>query len=155
MKAFQRLAPGLMLIAVCAGFAAAQPNMTDEDAVSLISQIKRTSASQLDPTLPPIALQKWLRLQLGKEVTIAWVVGRREEVGHGYPFAEACISTVDAAGEHHPQLSIRVSCGSYVDGICGKPRFRFIALAREGEDVEWDHLRELPAAMQRASSDGR
>lgn len=136
----------LALLALCAIFSSvlvsAQATPTNDDDAKLISGVKLTLASQLDPVLPPVPLEKWLRLQVGRDATIGWAV--RTGDGHGLPWIEA-----DVSDQGRPGIVIMISCGAS-EGAIMRPKFHSLELVRADEYAEWPRLRDLPAALQKA-----
>ena len=123
--------------------ASAREAAAEEDADKLISVVKQTPASQLDPALPNTTFEEWLVKQVGKDSTIAWVVRTGE--GHGLPWVEADISV-----EGRPAIVIMIAGGRPDSGADAKSRFLSLQLVRKNEFAEWPHLHDLSAAMKRA-----
>lgn len=136
----------LALLALCAIFSSinvsAQATPANDDVAKLISGVKLTLASQLDPALPPVTFEKWLRLQVGRDATIGWAV--RTGDGHGLPWVEA-----DVSEQGRPGIVIMISCGAS-EGAIMRPKFLSLALVRADQYAEWPRLRDLPAALQKA-----
>jgi hypothetical protein len=77
------LTPGSVLVfGKCVG--------ANNDVGELVSRVKATSASQIDP--PPVALEKWLDTEAGTDAAIAWVVRTADATGRGILMREADIS---------------------------------------------------------------
>jgi TonB family protein len=132
VKAFISLAMGLTL-----NVALTSPP-TSDDVVELISHVKQIPASQLDPTLPSIPLEKWVALQVGVRATVAWAVRT------GYPGHRSV--EADLSFQGRPGLVIVIAVGK------STARFQSLALVRKDEYLEWPRLRDLPAALQRAEN---
>ncbi|SPE40180.1 exported hypothetical protein [Candidatus Sulfotelmatobacter sp. SbA7] len=137
----------LTLLALCVIFSSvlvsAQATPTDDDVAKLIAGVKLTLASQLDPALPPVTFEKWLRLQVGRDATIGWAV--RTGDGHGLPWVEA-----DVSDQGRPGIVIMISCGASEGAIATRPKFHSLELVRANEYAEWPRLRDLPVALRKA-----
>ena len=142
------LAPIVICFAISIGGAYGQqgPAVTGDPSV-LIVEVQRTLASNLDSTLPPIALEEWIRGQIGSNANIVWVVrtGKRED----FPWVEADISVGS-----QPEIVIVIACGKHNGAIKARPVFRSLQLVRQGEFAEWPHLHDLPVAMRKARGEG-
>jgi hypothetical protein len=128
-------------------FGSAQTPLTDDDVPKLIFQVKQTPASQLDSALPHMTFEKWLLLQVGREAAIGWVVRTGVDRSLGLPWVEADISI-----QGRPGIVIMIGNGRSERGIAPKPMFQSLKLVRAGEYEEWPRLRDLPAALKRASA---
>jgi hypothetical protein len=128
----------------------AQTTLTACDFDKLISRVKLTPASQLNPSLPPMTFEEWLRLQAGEDGGIAWAVRTGDEPGSGLPWVEA-----DVAVQGHPGIVIMIACGTIDGAIATKPGFHSLELVRAHESAEWPHLRDLPVALQRVRAGAR
>lgn len=139
----------LTSLALCVIFGSmlvsAQTALTAGDSAKLISRVKLTPAAQLDPSLPAMTFEKWLRLQAGEDGSIAWALRTGDEPGHGLPWVEA-----DVAVQGQPGIVIMIACGTIDGAIATKPRFHSMELVRAHEFAEWPHLRDLQVALQRA-----
>jgi hypothetical protein len=144
----------LISLALCvllsSALASAQPALSDDDIAKLISNVKRTAASQLDPVLPPVTFEKWLRLQVGRDAAIAWAVRGAGDSGHSVPRVEADISE-----QGRPGIVILIACGTSDAGTTTKPKFSSMQLVRADDYADWPHLRDLPAALRRARDGAR
>ena len=126
-----------------------QTPLTDDDAGKLVSRVKQMPASQLDSALPPMAFEKWLLLQVGKDAAIGWAVRTADGPGNGPRLIEADISI-----QGGPGIVITIVDGTS-DGRT-KPTFHSLQLMRAGgESSEWPRLRDLTAAMKRARDRAR
>jgi hypothetical protein len=121
----------------------AREDAAEGDAAKLISVVKQTPASQLDPALPHTAFEEWLARQVGGDSTTAWVVRTGE--GRGLPWVEADISV-----EGRPAVVIMIAGGKPDSGADAKVRFLSLQLVRKNEFAEWHHLHDLHVAMTRA-----
>lgn len=101
---------------------------------------KQTPASQLESVLPQMAFEKWLRVQVGPDAAIGWVV--RTGDGHGLPWVEADVSI-----QGRPGIAIMIAAGT------PKPTFRSLGLVRADDFAEWRRLRDLPEAMRKARAE--
>jgi hypothetical protein len=140
----------LTLLAACltlgSTLVVAQMRLTNDDVVAPISRVKETPASRIDPTLPPVALEKWLGTQAGPDAAVGWAVRTADDPGQGLPWVEADISL-----RGHPALVIMIATGTSRGGIATKPRFRSLhQLIQAGDVTEWTRLRDFPAALKRA-----
>lgn len=128
------------------GLAFAQENPTLDESALLISRVQHMPASELDSTLPHTPFERWLRLQIGNDAKVAWVIRTGE--GHGLPWVEADISV-----GNRPGIVIMVACGRHNKETKVRPTFRSLELLRQGELREWPHLHDLPTAMRKARSE--
>jgi len=139
----------LTLLAACLALdstlVVAQMGQTNDDVVALISRVKATPASQIDPTLPPVALEKWLGAQAGPDAAIGWAVRSADDPGHGLPWVEADISLRGRLA-----LVIMIATGTSRGGTATKPTFRSLQLIQAGDITEWPRLRDFPTAFKRA-----
>jgi hypothetical protein len=62
------------------------------DVADTISRVKNVSASQTDPALPSMPLEKCLALQIGNDAVISWGVRVPDDPVSGPPLAEADVS---------------------------------------------------------------
>lgn len=128
----------------------AQTTLTNDDVVRLISRVKLTPASQLDPALPPVTFEKWLRLQVGRDAGLGWAVGTVNVPGHDLKWVEAAVTDRGLPG-----IVIRIACGPSEGGAATKPKFHSLQLVRADEYAEWPRLRDLPVALRRARDEVR
>jgi hypothetical protein len=137
----------LRLFVVCltlgSAFVFGQLGRASEDVVELVSRVKDTPASQIDPALPPVALEKWLASQAGADAAIAWVLRTADGQGHGISLVEADVSL-----HGRPLLVIMIAAGAAQAGT--RPTFRSLQLIRAGDYAEWHRLRDFRAALKRA-----
>jgi hypothetical protein len=117
--------------------------MSEDGPTILIPKVQRTLASELDPTLPRVSLEEWMRDQIGNNATINWAVrtGKWED---DFPWVEADISV-----GNRPGIVIMIACGKRHGGTNPRPRFKSLELLRRGEFAEWPHLHDLPVAMRK------
>ena len=116
----------------------AQATLTDEHLAKLIFRVQQSSAAQLDPALPPMTFETWLRSEVGSDVVIGWVVRTAYASVWRVPRVEADISI-----QGRPGLVIMIAVGK-------QPTFRSLFLNRVGDDAEWTRLRDLPEALTKA-----
>lgn len=118
----------------------AQATLTDEDVAKLIFRVQQSSAARLDPTLPPMPFETWLRSEVGSEAVIGWVVRTADASVWRFPRVEADISI-----QGRPGVVIMIAVGK-------QPTFKSLQLIEEGEgDIfEWTRLRDLPEALTKA-----
>lgn len=145
MKTLALLAVGVIFSSI---LVSAQTTLTDDDVIKLISLVKLTPASQLDPVLPHLTFGRWLRLQVGRDAGIAWAV--RTADGHGLPWVEA-----DISAQGRPGIVIMIACGTSDGRTASKPTFHSLQLVRADDYADWPRLRDLPAALQRARDGAR
>jgi hypothetical protein len=93
-----------------------------------------------------MTFEKWLLLQVGRDAAIVWATRTGNEPGQGFPWVEADVSI-----QGHPGIVIMIANGTSGGLIMTKPKFHSLELLRAGdESVEWRHLHDLPAALERA-----
>ena len=126
------------------GFASAQQTSTVKDEpAGLIAEVQGTPASTFDSNLLRIPFEEWVRRQIGKDASVAWVV--RSGAGDDLPYVEADVSVGD-----QPGIVIMIACGNRNEKSRARPIFKSLELVRQGEFAEWRHLHDLPVAMRKA-----
>lgn len=142
MRVRMLIALGLTISSV---LAIAQTKTEDDPIDFLVSRVKQTPASQLDPALPGMTLEKWLRLRAGRDAEIAWAVRTAVRTGQGFPWVEADVSI-----QGHPGIVIMIANGTAEGGIAAKPTLHSLPLVQADRYAEWSRLRDLPLALKKA-----
>lgn len=135
MKTLTSLA---LVLAFSSVLLSAQTSLSDDAAARLIARVQQTPASQLDPALPRIPFEKWLRSQIGSEAAIGWAVRTADVRYQRDPWVEADVSI-----QGRPGIVIMIA-------VSRKPKFQSLEFMRAGEDAEFPHLRDLPDAVSKA-----
>jgi len=139
----------LVASAICAH---AQAGMTKTQDAKLIADIKQMSVSELDPTLPRLGFEKWLRVEAGADPIFSWEVndcgeqtGSVADRGRDIP---VCVE-VDASMKDGRNITILVAVGTTKKVPAGRSRLYFSQLTTPGETIQIRKLGDLPAALVR------
>jgi hypothetical protein len=137
-----------------------QNPISDRDAAA-IGAAKQVLVQALDPALPRVSFDAWLRGVVGAEATTKWEVndcGERtgspkQDAGRDFPLCAEVQVGLSGQRELHVQLAV----GSLKKGVEGAPRFWWAYIRKAGGSPEsLKSLAAIPPAIGRgaASVDG-
>lgn len=124
--------------------------ITTRDA-KLISHVKRMPVSQLDPALPQLSLEKWLKVEAGPEAEFYWEVAACAEQGvvpdekRDLPL---CVEA-DARMKDGRTIMVLIAAGTVHKPSAAKARFLRSQLITAGETIPIHQLSDLPPALVR------
>ncbi len=132
----------VLLLSVLLTSSAVCQSLRKEEVVRLITAVQQMPTSRLDPALPTIPLQQWLRLELPKNSIVRWAVhsdpdSRIVRQRH-LPWVEASVPL-----HGRPLGTLLVSMG----GI--SPAVEQIFFDRNGEFVDIKRLRDFPPQLKK------
>jgi hypothetical protein len=114
----------------------------------LIRQVQQLSVSQLDVALPPLAFEKWLRVEAGADAEFHWEVNDCAEqatADRGVDFPVCVEAQADMNDHRTIVVSIRVS--TLKKGAFAKPTLYFAKLVTPGTTIDLHQLSDFPAAL--------
>jgi hypothetical protein len=146
-----RTATAILLLAISSILCVwAQTDTTKTRDDELIRQIKQVPVSQLDPALPPIPFEKWLRVEAGPNAEYHWEVndcgeqtGTAADRDRDFPL---CVEA-EAAMQDKRVITVSVVVGTFKRKAVGKPAVSFIQLATPHKTLNLRHLSDMPAAL--------
>ena len=122
-------------------------------AANLIRQVQEMSVSQLDPALPHVSLEKWLRIEAGADAEFRWEVNQcgeptatAVERGHDFP---VCVEGQSDMKDRRT-IVVRISVGGFKEGASGKPTVQLAQLVTLNTTINLHQLSDLPLALIRA-----
>jgi hypothetical protein len=129
---------------------ASEENLTDE---KLIARVKDAPVSRLDPALPSIAFEQWLRTEGGTDARYEWEVndcGEQTGSPAKNPSQIPTCVEADAWLKDGREIIIIISV-SETDGTEKAQQFAvfFAQLVSMHEKITLRHLSDLPAALVR------
>ncbi|MCC2671422.1 MAG: hypothetical protein K0Q72_3893 [Armatimonadetes bacterium] len=143
----------LLLLACFLAFAGAragQAKPTRQEARA-IAAAKRALVSRLDPKLPRVTLERWLRQLVGPSAPIEWRVddcgeqsGTPADRGRDFPM---CVEATAPLGDGR-SVSLSVQVGTFKTGVSGRPVERMHFLERGGKYEDVRHLSDFPARIR-------
>lgn len=142
--------PALLLL--CVIFASAQDKSSNHE--NLISEMKLIAVSTLDPALPSIPFEQWLRTEAGADARFAWEVNDCGEQtgspGQNPSEIPTCVEA-DAWLKDGRQIVIMIATPQAAHGKEGeqKPVVFFAQLISTREKITLKQLSDLPAALVR------
>jgi len=147
----------ILFFLMSATLASAQANLdslTDAEVVELIAQVKQTSVSQLDSSLPRMSLARWLRVEVGPHARIGWALRYAQATGtedeDDFP---TCVE-INVVREDGWSVTIFIGIGTHGKVRDIKP-FVFSAdlwkpdQSNGDESIGVDRLSDLPAALRK------
>lgn len=143
----------LAALLLCVIFASAQNESSNDE--KLISQVKRIAVSTLDPALPSIPFEQWLRTEAGAGAKVAWEVNDCGEQtgspGQNPSEIPRCVEA-DASLKDRREIVIMVAMPQDAKGKASDqtpPTVFFAQLITTREKIALKQLRDLPAALVR------
>jgi hypothetical protein len=130
--------PILALVTLCLATGAASAGVQTAAEVRSVSAARRVSVSRLDPSLPRMRLDSWLRLVLGPQTRIAWETNDCGE-GSGSPSDSSrdlpVCAEASATLRGGATLYLSVAVGSLSIGVHGAPSLWDAVIVR-GDSTE-------------------
>ena len=127
-------------------------NPTGARDAAAINAAKQAVVRTIDPALPPISFEAWLRGVVGTDATTKWEVNDcGEQSGDGKQqsrdFPMCAEAQVDLGSQRTLHVSIGV--GSVTQGVGGAPTFRMAYITTAGNSPEWIRsLAGIPSAIR-------
>jgi hypothetical protein len=116
----------------------------------LIRQVQEISVSQLDPALPSVSFEKWLRVEAGADAEFHWEVndcgeqtGTAADRGRDFPM---CVEA-QADMKDRRTIVVSIAVGTSKKGVVGKPAVYFAQLVTPAKTMNLPHLSDFPAAL--------
>jgi len=140
----------LMPIALCLG--ALGDDVTKARDARWIRQVQEISVSQLDPALPPVSFEKWLRVEAGAGADFHCEVndcgeqtGTTADRGRDFPM---CVEAQSDMKDRR-KIVVSIAVGTSRKGAVRKPTVYFAQVVTPATTINLPHLSDLPAALIR------
>jgi hypothetical protein len=117
----------------------------------LISHVKQMPVSQLDPALPQLSFEKWLKVEAGPEAEFYWEVAACAEQG-AVPEGKRDLPLCVEANAHMKDgrtIVILIAAGTAQKPSAANARFLPSQLITVGETIPIHQLSDLPPALVR------
>jgi hypothetical protein len=120
--------------------------------IAAINAAKHVLVQAIDPSLPRVSFETWLRGVVGAEATTKWEVndcgeqtGSKQDEGRDFPLcAEVQVGLAD-----QQELHVSLAVGSARKGVDGAPAFWSAYVRRAGGSPRWvKGLAAIPSAVR-------
>jgi len=142
----------VLLLMTCALCVWAQTDATKARDAKLIRQVKEIPVSQLDPALPSVSFEKWLRVEAGAHAEFHWEVNDcGEQTGtpadRGRDFS-LCVEA-QANMEDKRTIVVSITVGTFKKEAFGKPKVYLVQLVTPQKTIDINYLSDIPATLIR------
>jgi hypothetical protein len=142
----------VLLSMSCALCVQAQTNATEARDAKWIRRVQETPVSQLDPALPSVSFEKWLRVEAGADAEFHWEVndcgeqtGTAADRDRDFP---VCVEA-QANMKDKRTIVVSVAVGTFKKRAFGKPKVYFAELITPRETIDIKQLSDMPDVLIR------